>query len=179
MDSEDRTTLESGASLYRTLVESCPDAIVVADREGVIRFWNAGAKATFGHTAAEATGTSLDLIIPEQLRKRHWAGYDAAMARGATKYGAESLKVPALHRSGRRLSIEFRILLLRDGRGAIVGIAAFLRDVTAAWNEQQDLRRRLAALESRDPGLKTLGSASVHKPSSDGGEDDELDWPAS
>ena len=151
MDSEDQTVVKSGATLYRALVEGCPDAIVVADREGVIRFWNAGAEATFGHTAAEAIGKSLDIIIPEQLRTRHWAGYDAVMASGATKYGTESLKVPALHRSGRRLSIEFRVLLLRNDRGAIVGIAAFLRDVTAAWKEQQELRQRLIALERRDP----------------------------
>lgn len=151
MDSEDRTTLESGASLYRTLVEGCPDAIVVADRDGVIRFWNAGAEATFGHGAAEAIGKSLDIIIPEQLRKRHWEGYDAVMNSGATKYGTDSLRVPALHRSGHRLSIEFRVMLLRSHGGAVVGIAAFLRDVTAAWKEQQELRRRLDALERRAP----------------------------
>jgi len=151
VDPKDRTMLESGASLYRALVEGCPDAIVVADREGVIRFWNAGAEATFGHTAAEAIGNSLDVIIPEQLRKGHWAGYDAVMVSGATRYGTETLKVPALHRSGHRLSIEFRVVLLRNDRGAAVGIAAFLRDVTAAWKEQQELRRRLVALEPHDP----------------------------
>jgi PAS domain S-box-containing protein len=147
MDAENRITLAPGASLYRELVEGCPDAIVVADRAGMIRFWNSGAAATFGHAAADAIGKSLDLIIPENLRKRHWAGYDAVMASGATKYGTESLKVPALHRTGRRLSIEFRVMLLRNEDGAIAGIAAFLRDVTVAWKEQQELRRRLAALE--------------------------------
>jgi PAS domain S-box-containing protein len=151
MDSTDRTTLESGAPLYRALVEGCPDAIVVADRHGVIRFWNAAAEATFGHPSADAMGRSLDLIIPEALRSRHWAGYDAAMARGTTRYGSELLKVPALHSSGRRLSIEFRVMLVRDDRGAIVGIAAFLRDVTAAWEEQRALRKRLADLERPDP----------------------------
>lgn len=151
MDSEDRTTVESGASLYRALVEGCPDAIVVADRDGVIRFWNAGAEATFGHAAAEAIGKSLDIIIPDQLRKRHWEGYDAVMACGETKYGTECLRVPALHRSGHRLSIEFRVMLLRNRGGAVVGIAASLRDVTAAWKEQQELRRRLDALERRAP----------------------------
>lgn len=151
MDPEDRTTVESGAWLYRALVEGCPDAIIVADREGEIRFWNAGAEATFGHTATEAIGKSLDVIIPEPLRERHWAGFDAVMASGATNYGTELLKVPALHRSGRRLSIEFRVALLRNDRGAIAGIAAFLRDVTAAWEEQRELRRRLVALERREP----------------------------
>jgi len=151
MNAEDRTALEAGAPLYRALVEGCPDAIVVADRHGVIRFWNAGAESTFGHTAAEALGKSLDIIIPDQLRARHWEGYDAVMASGATKYGTELLKVPALHSTGRRLSIEFRVLLVRDDRGAVVGIAAFLRDVTAAWKEQQELRRRLAASQRSDP----------------------------
>jgi PAS domain S-box-containing protein len=146
MDDADRRTLEAGRALYEALVEGSPDAIVVADRAGIIRFWNAGAEATFGHAAAEAIGKSLDVIIPEKLRKRHWDGYRSVMASGASKYGTDSLRVPALHRSGRRLSIEFRVLLLRDDRGAVAGIAAFLRDVTAAWEEQQELRRRLAAV---------------------------------
>lgn len=150
MGTEGRITVAPGASLYRALVEGCPDAIVVADPAGVIQFWNGGAEATFGHAAAEAIGKSLDLIIPEKLRKRHWEGYNAVMASGTTKYGTESLKVPALHRGGHRLSIEFRVMLLRNDGGAIMGIAAFLRDVTAAWTEQQELRKRLAALERRE-----------------------------
>ncbi len=150
MGTEGSLTVAPGASLYRALVEGCPDAIVVADCAGMIRLWNGGAEATFGQTPAEAIGKSLDLIIPENLRKRHWDGYNAVMASGATKYGTESLKVPALHRSGRRLSIEFRVMLLRNDGGAIIGIAAFLRDVTAAWTEQQELRKRLAALEGRE-----------------------------
>jgi PAS domain S-box-containing protein len=147
MDSADRIEVEAGAALYRALVEGCPDAIVVADREGAIRFWNAGAEATFGHTAAEAIGQSLDIVIPEKLQERHWTGYESVMASGETRYGSDCLRVPARHRSGRRLSVEFRVLLLRD-RGAVVGIAAFMRDVTAAWEEQQELRKRLAALEA-------------------------------
>lgn len=89
-------------------------------------------EATFGHAAAEVLGKSLDVIIPEQLRKRHWAGYDAVISSGVTRYGTDLLKVPALHRDGRRLSIEFRVMLLRNDQRALVGIAAFLRDVTVA-----------------------------------------------
>jgi PAS domain S-box-containing protein len=152
VSSENRTTPTADAALYRALVEGCPDAIVVAGPDGVIRFWNAGAEATFGHPSAEAIGKSLDLIIPEKLRARHWAGYDQVMASGHTKYGADSLRVPALHRDGRRLSIEFRVLLLRGDDGAVTGIAAFMRDVTAAWQEQQELQKRLRALEGGGSG---------------------------
>jgi len=141
--------IKPGPALYEVLVQSCPDAIVVADRDGLIRFWNQGAERTFGHAAADVLGKSLDVIIPEPLRKRHWEGYDAVMASGTTKYGTDLLKVPALHREGHKLSIEFRVALVRDGEGALLGIAAFLRDVTAAWKEQQELRNHVRALERR------------------------------
>jgi PAS domain S-box-containing protein len=147
---EDRIAALAGESLYRALVEGCPDAIVVADAKGLIRFWNAAAEKTFGYTATEVTGKSLDVIIPEQLRKRHWAGYDAVMSSGVTHYDTGLFKVPALHRDGRHLSIEFRVMLVRNDQGVAVGIAAFLRDVTAAWMEQKKLRQRLAELESSD-----------------------------
>jgi PAS domain S-box-containing protein len=144
MDSADRIEVEAGAALYRALVEGCPDAIVVADREGAIRFWNAGAEATFGHTAAEAIGQSLDIIIPEKLQERHWTGYESVMASGRPGTAATARVRPPPQRApavGRVVSA------LRD-RGAVVGIAAFMRDVTAAWEEQQELRKRLAALEA-------------------------------
>lgn len=138
----------SAADLYRTLVDESPDATVVADRSGTIRLWNAGAERLFGYSAEEALGRSLDLIIPEPQRKRHWSGYERVMSTGSTRYGSDVLKVPAAHRDGRRLSVEFRVLLLRGAAGEVTGIAAFLRDVTEGWNERKTLRARIAELEA-------------------------------
>ncbi|HSQ01150.1 MAG TPA: RNA polymerase sigma factor [Candidatus Dormibacteraeota bacterium] len=143
----DRPEPWSAPGFFRTLVEDSPDAIVVADRRGVIRLWNAAAQQLFGYTAAEAVGRSLDLIIPEKLRDRHWTGYDAVMRSGTSRYGLELLKVPALHRDGRRLSVEFRIALLRDDAGEVAGVGAFLRDATEAWTERKQLLERIEALE--------------------------------
>jgi RNA polymerase sigma-70 factor (ECF subfamily) len=140
----------SAADLYRTLVDEGPDAIVVADRSGAIRVWNAGAGRLFGYPAEEALGSSLDLIIPEPQRQRHWAGYNQVMSSGTTRYGSDVLKVPAVHRDGRRLSLEFRVLLLRGAAGEVTGIAAFLRDVTAEWNERKALRARIAEFETKN-----------------------------
>jgi PAS domain S-box-containing protein len=129
----------------QTLVRDAPDAIIYADSEGAIRFWNRGAERIFGFTEAEALGRSLDIIIPESLRARHWAGYSATMRSGSTRYGAgEILAVPAMHKNGRRISIEFTILPFRNDAGRLEGIAAFLRDVTARFEELRDLRRQLA-----------------------------------
>jgi len=135
--------------ICRRIVEATGDAVLFGDREGKIRFWNAGAEATFGWTAAEAVGQSMDLIIPERLRGRHWEGWDKTMATGVTKYGRELLAVPAARKDGAPLSIEFTIQLVRDDQGAIVGAGAVIRDVTARWNRDKELRKRLKEMESQ------------------------------
>jgi PAS domain S-box-containing protein len=132
---------------YRQIVDGAAEAIVVADPSGMIRYWNGGAEAIFGHAAAEAIGQSLDLIIPEAQRGRHWDGYRHVMETGTTRYSDALLAVPALHRDGRRLSIEFHVTLLRAPNGAPSGIAAIIRDVTERWLEVRALRRRLRDLE--------------------------------
>ena len=135
------------AALVRTLA----DAVVVADTEGTILFWNDAAGRLFGWSAAEAEGASLDLIIPERQRQRHWAGYRRVMATGHTDYGDRLLEVPALHRDGRRLSIAFTVTLLRRSDSAApYAIAAVLRDDTARWQERRRLREEIANLHAAD-----------------------------
>lgn len=131
------------------IVDAAQDAIVYADRDGTIRLWNSGAERMFGYTAVEAVGESLDLIIPERQRKRHWEGWDRVMATGETRYSSGAvLAVPGVHADGTRISLEFSIAMHRDADGKIAGISAILRDVTARWNETRDLRKRLRELES-------------------------------
>jgi PAS domain S-box-containing protein len=130
----------------RTLIADAPDAIIYADAKGLIQFWNAAAERLFGYTGAEAVGQSLDVIIPESLRQRHWAGYNKTMATGITRYGASDLlAVPALRKDGTRVSVEFTILPFRGPDGAMAGIAAILRDVTKRFEELKALRKELAA----------------------------------
>jgi PAS domain S-box-containing protein len=129
-----------------SLVRGLADAVVIADVEGTITFWNAAATRLFGWTWDEALGRSLDLIIPERLRARHWAGYRQTMSTGRTAYGDRLLEVPALHRDGRSLSIAFTVTLLgAAGDGKPEAIAAVLRDDTERWQERRRLRAELAA----------------------------------
>ena len=136
--------------LYRQVVEGSPDAIILGDPEGVIRLWNAGATAIFGFTAAEAVGQSMDLIIPERLRGRHWDGYRKVMATGTSRYGAgDLLAVPAIRKDGSSLSVEFTIQMLKDEAGRITGLVAILRDVTKRFQREKKLGRRLKELEAK------------------------------
>ena len=136
-------------SLFQRIVEEMPEAVLFADRQGVVRLWNRGAEAIFGYSAAEAVGQSLDLIVPDRFRDRHWDGYRQVMTTGVTSYGQRLLAVPAMRKDGQRISIEFSIALLRDERGQVTGAVAVVRDVTARWRAERELRRRLAELEGR------------------------------
>jgi PAS domain S-box-containing protein len=135
--------------LCRRIVEGAGDAILFADRDGKIRFWNAGAAAMFGWSAVEAVGNSMDLIIPERLRGRHWAGWDEVMKSGHTRYGKDILAVPASRKDGTPLSIEFTIQLVWDDAGAVVGASAIIRDVTERWTRDRETRKRLTELEAK------------------------------
>jgi PAS domain S-box-containing protein len=135
--------------LYQRIVEDSPVAILFADRDGKIRLWNAGAEVMFGYPAQEALGQSLDLIVPERQRARHWEGWARVMASGVTKYGRDPLAVPAMRKDGSRISVEFNIVLLRAPAGELIGAAAMIQDVTARWQQQKEMKARLAALEAR------------------------------
>jgi PAS domain S-box-containing protein len=130
-------------TLAEALLQSMSDAIVASDSEGRITFWNPGAERIFGFSRLEAIDQSLDLIIPERLRERHWTGYAEVMRTGESRYGhGDLLSVPALRKDGTRLSIEFTIVPLKDESGVMTGMAAILRDVTARFEEMRALRQR-------------------------------------
>ena len=139
------------ATFCRFLVADAPDAIIYADADGLVRYWNHGAERLFGFPSDEALGESLDLIIPENLRKRHWEGYARTMQTGLTRYGqGDVLAVPALRKDGSRVSVEFTILPFQDNEGKMRGIGAILRDVTKRYQELKALKLAVAALRT-DP----------------------------
>jgi PAS domain S-box-containing protein len=134
---------------FEQLVQAAGDAIIAADPEGRILSWNPAAERIFGFAAGEALGQTLDLIIPERFRARHWNGYKQVMRTGQTKYGADVLRVPARHKDGRPLSIAFTVALLSRADGQVEAIAAIVRDETSRWNEERSMRERLRKLEEQ------------------------------
>jgi PAS domain S-box-containing protein len=135
--------------LAARIVEGAADAVIFSDREGRILLWNRGAERIFGWSAEETVGKSMDLMIPERLRPRHWEGWDRVMQTGVTRYATDTLAVPALRKDGGTISIEFTIQLVRDDGGAIVGPVAIMRDVTARFQREKELRARLKEAEAK------------------------------
>jgi PAS domain S-box-containing protein len=133
--------------LPRRILDRSPDAILICDRAGTVRYWNLAAERVFGFGITEALGVSMNLIIPERLRARHWAAWEVTMRTGITRYGGgQLLAVPALHKDGRQLSIEFSIQLVPDGRDQIEWVVAVIRDVTERYGREKALRAQLKAV---------------------------------
>lgn len=141
------TAVHTPMRLAERIVQNAPDAIIVSDSSGRITLWNAGAERLFGYSAAEALSQTLDMIIPEAQRKRHWDGYQHVMRTGVTKYGTQLLRVPAIRKDGSRFSIAFTVGLLKGADGTVEGIFAIMRDDTERWETEKELRKRVAALE--------------------------------
>ncbi|MGH7932588.1 MAG: PAS domain S-box protein [Candidatus Binataceae bacterium] len=140
--------------LCGAIVDNTGDAIIFGDADGVVRLWNAGAERIFGFRADEIVGKSMDLIIPENLRERHWEGYYETMRTGRTQYSRNLLAVPAIRKDGARISIEFTIVMIRSADGKLLGPAAILREVTTRWNRDKETTKRLAALEAEVARLR-------------------------
>ena len=134
---------------FEAIIQAAGDAIVAAGPDGSILLWNPAAERMFGYNEGEALGHSLDLIIPERFRDRHWEGYREVMRTGKTRYGTEVLRVPAVHKDGRRLSIAFTVALVYSLDQEIQAIAAIIRDETSRWEEERALRQRVAELEAK------------------------------
>lgn len=137
----------SFAWLSEQIVKENSDAVMFADHEGFIRLWNKGAETMFGYSAAEAEGKSLDLIIPENLRNRHWEGYHKVMASGVTRYGTELLAAPGIRKDGSRLSLEFSMVIVRGEDGVVLGTGAIMRDITVRFKKEKELKERIKTLE--------------------------------
>jgi PAS domain S-box-containing protein len=144
----------------RALFDAIGDAVIVCDAAGVVIFWNPAAERMFGHTQAEAMGQRMDMIIPERLRKRHWEGYDKSMETGITKYGHDVLRVPAVDKAGRSMSIAFTVCMLVDDAGKVTACASVIRDESARFAEDRALRKRLAELEAMLPAAPPAGAGA-------------------
>ncbi len=133
------------------ILRNMPEALIFCDLEGIIRVWNGGAEKVFGWSAAEAVGQSLDLIIPERMRKAHWDGFNQALERGGVKPGRTSMITRSLHKSVEFIYVDMSFEMVRDEAGQMLGSLAVARDATKRFNDEKALRKQLADLTAPKP----------------------------
>jgi PAS domain S-box-containing protein len=133
---------------FKALISNIGEAVIISDRDENILFWNASAERIFGYSPDEALGKKLSIITPERFRERHSKGYFHTMETGKTKYGNTLLRVPAIHKDGRSISIAFSVAMIFDDQNQPIAIAAIIRDETERFQEERKLKEKLTALEN-------------------------------
>ncbi|HTJ02218.1 MAG TPA: PAS domain-containing protein [Methylovirgula sp.] len=139
------------------LISAAGDSIIACDAQGLITLWNPASERIFGFTEAEVLGQSLDIIIPERQRQRHWDGYHNTMHTGVTRYATDTLRVPALHKDGHTISIAFTVALLPPSADGSRTIIAVIREETARFAEERKLRKEIGELQAK---LRALEGAA-------------------
>jgi len=130
--------MEQPPHLAERILDHVADAVIATDRSGAVIRWNHAATALFGYSAEEVLGQSVELIIPEHLRAAHWSGFDAAMAKGATKLEGRPTLTRAVHKSGRRLYVEMTFAVVKgDTESDLLGAVAMARDVTERVEQER------------------------------------------
>ena len=159
-------------NLPKALIEHLADAVIFADRDGVIQLWNPGAQAVFGYSADEVLGRRLDVLIPERLRPKHWAAFDTAIDTGKMKHGRESMTTRSVHKDGSDLYLDLSFALVKDATGRVLGAVAVARDITSRFRAEKESRRRIADLEEQ---VKALKEQNSQRPGLDDVGGDDLD----
>lgn len=136
-------------NIYRRIVEQEPEAVIFADCGGIIQIWNKGAEDVFGFSRQEVVGKSLDVIIPETLRERHWKAYDRAMETGVLGQGSRVMPTRALHKDGRMLYVDLSFAIIKDDSGQVKGSLGIGRDMTERYLSGKAQKKYIAELEKK------------------------------
>ena len=129
--------MESGYFEYGRLVTEGPEdgqyQALVTDRDGVIRAWESDCVGVFGYSSDEAIGKTLDLVVPPALQARHWRGFNRAVTSGQLKRPGKTLKVPAVHKSGKIISLQIDNATLIRGVDGSVDAVTVTPSIGPAW----------------------------------------------
>lgn len=128
------------------ILQNSADAIVVVDRDNVIKTWNEGAREIFGYEAEEIIGENLDILIPPEQSDQ---GEMEHIKEQIEREGAvRNLETVRLTKDGRRITVSVTSTLLKDKRGRMIGRSSIVRDITPLKKLQEELHTQasLAAL---------------------------------
>lgn len=129
----------AGQNRFRNIAATSPAAIICTDANGTIQFWNGGAEAIFGYSAAEAEGRTIDLIVPVRMKGAHLGGMHKVASGGTPTLIGKSVEVPAIRKDGQEVSVELALSMWDDD--GQVSFGAVVRDLTARRANEERLYR--------------------------------------
>lgn len=137
---QDVTARRSDESMFRALLESAPDAMVIVGPDGRIRVVNRQIEQLFGYPRSELVGQHIEVFIPHRLRARHVHHRDGFLASPTVRPMGVGLELLALRQDGSEFPVEISLSPLETDEGVLV--CAAIRDVTERRETEARLRRQ-------------------------------------
>jgi PAS domain S-box-containing protein len=150
--------VDAKTALLATIVESSDDAILSKSLDGTIDSWNRGAERLFGYTPEEAIGSSIHMLIPEELHQEE-PFILSEILRGKAVDHFETVR---LHKTGRRIDVSITISPVRDHSGKVIGASKFLRDISAKKQAELETAEYTRALVRSNKALDDFAYAASH-----------------
>jgi PAS domain S-box-containing protein len=134
-----RSLQRDGDELFRAVAETASDAIISADQNGNIIYWNKTAEKIFGYSADEVLGQSLTLLMPARLRHAHKAGIKRMVSTGEPRMIGRIIELAGLKKDGTEFPLELSLSTWSTSEGQ--GFTGIIRDIT----QRKQVERRLTA----------------------------------
>jgi len=139
------------------IVESSQDAIISADRDGVINVWNPGAERLYGYAASEAIGQPVRLLFPPARRGEEQTVLGRALAGGKV----ENYQTERVCKDGSVVTVSLSVSPIHDLDGRVVGASSIAHDVTSAMRAREQLALQAELLDEVDAAVMFLDVAGV------------------
>ncbi len=135
---EAKIALHESEKRYRLLWETCPDAVILMNRDGKILFANPAVKDVFGYTPEEIIGKNLTVLQPPELRGNHLGGITRYLQTGIKRMNWRATETIGLRKDGAQIPVEVSYSdMTMDGERRFVG---FIRDITERKRAERALR---------------------------------------
>jgi len=154
------SALAESEERFRSLAQTASSAIISANSNGEIVFWNPVAEKMFGFPEDEAIGSPLTMIMPERYRRMHTKGFQRVVGTGKTRITGKTVELYGLKKDGSEFPLELSLSKWSTPEGTF--FTAILNDITIRKKGQTERERLLRALASKNEELESIVYTASH-----------------